>query len=250
MERRKSLASIVSVAALISLTMTGNAFSGTQQIPNRSDHCDTRPCKPQEPVESADSSRPTTKRLSLNPYGSQLDHGASFILSGYDAPIILPENGFPKFHHGFTIPDDYQGGPLILELLVESEATSCDFHMRQTALFRMGVGEPHDWGGASDGLSPLDASDVLYSLPLGNGIVFTAPATPKESVQVRFKISDEGFSRPFEPGDGIHFGIFRVAMLFAGHDLDTCDLPLRVGGMSIVYNKHLGLQGPGGLIPK
>ena len=45
------------------------------------------------------------KRLSLNPYGSQLDADATFVLSTNEAPIVLPADARPTFFNGFTIPD-------------------------------------------------------------------------------------------------------------------------------------------------
>lgn len=228
----QSTKTLALMAVLVSLTMAGTAFSDPIPLPKRSDHCGTRPCKPQEPAES---SRPTLKRLSLNPYGSQLDNGASFVFTAYRAPIVLPE-GRPAFYHGFTVPDDYKGGPLVLELLVESEATACDFHLRHDILYQMGV---HS-GNVTGDLRALGASSFPFSFPSVNSIRFDAPDTPDDTIKLRYEIIDG----PFEPGDGIHFGLFRVA---GGNDvLDTCELPLHVGGMSIVYNEHPGLQGPGG----
>lgn len=177
--------------------------------------------------------KPTLKRLSLNPYGSHLEE-ASFVQSQSQAPIIFPPNYRPALAHGFTIPDDYKGGSLTLVLLVESQATNCDFHLRPNFLFRMQVGaEPSDTGAE---FRALKASTTPFTL-INGGIVFAAPDTVKETVEVQFEISDEGSPRPFQPGDGIHFGLFRETL--SGNeapDRDTCYHPLHIGGMSIVYS--------------
>ncbi len=193
-------------------------------------------------ISMSDAVLAAEKRLSLNPYGSQLDNDAIFLLSSSHAPIVLPSEFRPTFYNGFTIPDDYKGGALTLELLVESEAVNCSFHLRPDALFRMRLRRSGEFGNTGVGFEGRNASTTPFSLAAGNGIVFAAEDIPHETVRVRFEISDEGEDIPLAPGDGIHFGIFRETN---GND-DTCSLPLHVGGMSIVYNNRRGLAGPGG----
>ena len=181
------------------------------------------------------------KRLSLNPYGSELDNDASFVLSQSRAPIVLPAEFRPVFYNGFTIPDDYKDGPLTIELLVESDATHCDFHLRPDGMLRMRLRKFGDTGNAYADFEARDASTTPYSLP-GGGIVFAAEDVANETVRVRFEISDEGHDHPLAPGDGIHFGIFRET----NGNYDTCSLPLHVGGMSVVYSDRRIPGAPGG----
>ena len=227
---------VVLAAVLVSLTLAGTTAPSHAQFGPQDQLCKTPPCRPHEPTEPATSSQSTTKRLSLNPYGSQLDGGASFLFHHGRAPIVLP-TGRPAFYHGFSVPDDYKGGPLVIELLVESEAVGCNFNLRHDLLFRMGM----DSGNVTGDLRALSASSFPFGFPSVNAIQFAAPGNPDETVKLRYEI----VYTPLEPGDGIHFGFFRVAG--AQDAYDSCDLPLHVGGMSIVYDEHPGLQGPGGL---
>lgn len=181
------------------------------------------------------------KRLSLNPYGSQLDNDASFVLSQSRAPIVLPAEFRPTFYHGFTIPDDYEGGPLTVELLVESDATNCDFHLRPDGMLRMRLRKFGDTGNAYADFQGQDASTTPHGI-VANGVVFAAADVANETVRVRFEISDAGHDHPLAPGDGIHFGIFRET----NGNYDTCSLPLHVGGMSVVYSDRRIPTGGGG----
>ncbi len=181
------------------------------------------------------------KRLSLNPYGSRLDNDATFVLSQSQAPIVLPAEFRPTFWHGFTIPDDYVDGPLTVELLVESDATACSFHLRPDAMFRMRLRELGDAGNAFADFLGEDASTTPWGI-VQNGVVFAAADVAGETVRVRFEITDDESDHAFAPGDAIHFGLFRET----NGNYDTCSLPLHVGGMSVVYSDRRILTGPGG----
>lgn len=181
------------------------------------------------------------KRMSLNPYGSQLDNDASFVLSQSRAPIVLPAEYRPSFWHGFTIPDDYKDGPLTVELLVESDATNCDFHLRPEGMLRMRLRKLGEVGNAYAEFEGRDASTTPYGVVSG-GVVFSASDVANETVRVRFEISDEGHDHPLAPGDGIQFGVFRET----NGNYDTCSLPLHVGGMSVVYSDRRLPGAPGG----
>lgn len=186
--------------------------------------CIDPPCKPLR----------QTDRLSLNPYGSSLRNGAHFVQSAFDAPISLPDEARSSFFHGFTIPENYTGGPLTLELLVEGFDTGCTFVLSAGALFRMGVGEPRDFGDAVDGLEALDASSPHAISSDHRALGFAAADTPQGTVRVRFVMTDEGFSRPLQPGDALNFGITRLALSALDH-WDDCGTDLGIGGMSVVY---------------
>lgn len=185
------------------------------------------------------------KRLSLNPYGSQLDNDAEFLL-GERAPIVLPSEFRPAFYNGFTIPNDYKGGDLMLELLVETDATGCSFHLRTDATHRMQVRGAGDPVGAPVDLIPMNATTTPYGLTNPTGIVFAAEDVAGDTIRIRWELNDNDHSNAFAPGDGIHFGIFRET----SGNYDTCEDNLHVGGMSIVYNRDRGLGAPGGYAPR
>ena len=192
-------------AVFVSLTMAGSAIpSNAEFFPQEPQEppCKTPPCKQHEPTEPAHSPQSTMRRLSLNPYGSLLEEPASIDYTQAHAPIELPA-GRPGFAQGFTVPEDYKGGPLVVELLVESEAVGCNFNLRNDFVRYMGM---HS-GNGTGGLKALSASSFPYSLPHYSSLLFAAPNDPDETVKLRFEIT-EG---PFEPGDGIHFGLYRVA---------------------------------------
>jgi len=168
---------------------------------------------------------PAPKSISLNPYGSELDNGAYFTLSKFEAPLNLP-SGRPEFAHGFTVPQDYEKGPLIVRLLVESDDTECVFHLRPNYLYHMSDGEV---GFSGTNFVGLDAS-VPFAL-IDDGVAFVAPAISQETVEVRFEITE--FNLPIVPGDGMNFNIFRAASV--DDQVDGCEGPLRVGGMVILY---------------
>src|SRR4030095_15324403 len=68
-----------------------------------------------------------TNRLSLNPYAIAVDGGAFVVLSGFDAPLRLPDSGTPRFATGFTIPSDYVADtPLRVRILWETPSTGCE----------------------------------------------------------------------------------------------------------------------------
>lgn len=174
------------------------------------------------------------QRLSLNPYGSFLEGGASFIASQSDGAVILP-TGRPQLSHGFTVPQDYKGEPLVLEVLVASEDTYCTFALRTSFLFVSRAGEVGPIGTNFPG---MDATTTHTAN--NHGVYFQAPVVAQEAVLVRYGI--EEFSQPLEPGDAISFGLFRAAA--TSDPDDTCEMPLHVSGMSIIYNDR---SAPGGL---
>ena len=186
----------------------------------------------------------TAKRLSLNPYGALLSGGASFFLSGFDAPIRLPANGgTPALAIGFTLPHDFTGtdpltagtndlveGSLLVEILWETQATDCDFLLQTNFLYRARAGQPRDGGSASGDLDPVDATSP-FRLNLAPGIVLTAPATPHETAKVRYLITSGSGDFPvLQAGDAVTFGIYREDL-----PADSCAEDLGIAGISIVY---------------
>lgn len=176
-------------------------------------------------------------RLSLTPQAALLDNGASLLRSGFDAPIRLPANGStPSLALGFTIPNDYASNTALrLIILWESPATQCDFVLRSGSLFRARAGQPRDFGDASAGLRPVNAS-TPFSLPFTGTIMMAAPNTAHRTARVRFNItSTPGEFPAFRSGDAVNFGIFRDdSALFS----DTCSGDLGIAGISIVYRKR------------
>jgi hypothetical protein len=164
-----------------------------------------------------------------------MDGGASLIGSGYDGPIRLPaNNAFPSFALGFTIPHDYvANADLIVEIVWETPATGCNFHLRPSFLFRARAGHPRDFGGASSGLNAVDAT-TTFTIGPGNAqqITMAAPATAHDGAKVRFRLFPVPGEFPtLQPGDAVDFGIAR----YDADPRDTCTQVLGVAGISIVY---------------
>ena len=173
-----------------------------------------------------------TNRLSLNPYAIAVDGGAFVALSGFDAPLRLPDSGAPRFATGFTIPSDYAADtPLRVRILWETPSTGCEVHLFPYVLFRAGAGQPRDGGNAVGGLSAVGAS-TTFTLSGGGSIIMAAPATAHTTGRVTFRIVPTPGEFPdLRPGDAINFGLFRSASSTA----DTCTGDLGIAGISVVY---------------
>jgi hypothetical protein len=173
-----------------------------------------------------------TNRLSLNPYAIAVEGGAFVMLSGFDAPLRLPNSGTPHFATGFTIPADYVADtPLRIRILWETPSTGCDVHLFPNVLFRAGAGRPRDGGNAVGGLSAVNAS-TTFMLSGGGSIIMAAPATAHTTGRVTFRIEPTPGEFPsLRPGDAINFGLFRSA----GSTADTCTGDLGIAGISVVY---------------
>lgn len=171
-------------------------------------------------------------RLSLDPYAALLDNGASLITSGFDAPIRFPASAItPAFALGFTIPNDYESNTALrLIILWESPAVQCNFVLRSSFLFRARADRARDFGAASAGLIPVNASTSFAVT--GTAITVAAPATAHRTAQLRFDITPTPGEFPtLRSGDAVNFGIFR-----AGGDVDdTCADDFGIAGISIVY---------------
>jgi hypothetical protein len=179
----------------------------------------------------ATSAHAQTNRLSLNPYAVVVAGGATLVLSGFDAPLRLPNAGNPNFGTGFTIPNDYlPNGTLKVQILWETPSTGCDFHLLPNLLFRARTGQPRDFGNAVGGLSAVNAS-TPFTLSGGGGIIMAAPATAHETARVRFNIVPDNDFPTLQPGDAINFGFYRQSASVN----DTCTGDLGIAGFSIVY---------------
>lgn len=175
-------------------------------------------------------------RLSLTPQAADLDGEASLVRSGFDAPLRLPANsGTPSFALGFTIPSDYEPNTTLRVIILwEGPATQCNFVLRSASLFRARAGQPRDFGGASAGLRPVNAS-TPFSLPFMGSITMAAPMTAHRTARVRFDITPTPGEFPtLQSGDAVNFGIFRDDSVAE----DTCTDDLGIAGISIVYQKR------------
>lgn len=173
-----------------------------------------------------------TGRLSMNPYAVAVDGGAFLLLSGFDAPLRLPNSGVPQFATGFTIPDDYvPDTPLKVRILWETPSTDCMVHLFPNLLFRARAGQPRDGGNAVGGLAAVNAS-TAFSLSGAGGIFMDAPATAHTTGRVNFNIVPTPGEFPsLMPGDAINVGFFRSS----GSANDTCTGELGIAGISILY---------------
>lgn len=175
-------------------------------------------------------------RLSLTPQAALLSDEASLVGSGFDAPLRLPANlGTPGFALGFTVPNDYEPNTALRVIILwESPATRCNFVMRSGFLFRARAGQPRDFGGASAGLRPVNASSP-FSLPFTGTITMAAPMAAHGTARVRFDITPTPGEFPtLQSGDAVNFGIFRDDSVAE----DTCTDDLGIAGISVVYQKR------------
>jgi hypothetical protein len=186
----------------------------------------------------------TQGRLSLDPHAALLGGGASFLDSGFDAPLRLPGGSPSSFSFGFTIPDDYEPStPLNIVILWEGPSTGCDYALESNILFRARDGQPRDFNNATAGLQPVSASTGFTLLHDGFAIAMHAPATAHQTASVLFEITPTPIEFPtLQGGDAVNFGMFRP---IGEHDsngepIDTCAGELGIAGVSIVYQQKQG----------
>jgi hypothetical protein len=120
-------------------------------------------------------------------------------------------------------------------LLWDTREHACTFGLAPNFLYVAGKGQPlkHS-GGASAGLSPLQASTphtIHYSA--AQEIAMSAPEPGNTTEQVIFTIRPEMASdQPkLRPSYAVNFGIFRAG----DSQYDTCPGDLNISGISVVY---------------
>ena len=177
-------------------------------------------------VASAD-----TALLSLNPYEAVID-GLSVQLGGNGGPLAFPDGG-GTIGFAFTIPAEYAGGPAPrLHLLWESPtAQGCTFWLLPNALYRARNGRFQDAGGASAGLSAVDASTASTSNGEWISMAAPDPAGSVERVTYVIRPGPDEFGGPFKPGDAVTLSLYRNEHA----ELDSCSAPLVIDGASIEY---------------
>ena len=158
----------------------------------------------------ARASSGVSRRMSLETSGAALASGGLYQASGFDGAIRLPPTGTPSVSYGFTIPDDFQNGPLRVEIQVGSPAAACDVVLRAKYLYRARTGQPRDLGSPNGGFEALNASTPFTRADANKSLIFQTEATARAISLVRFKIAPNGAEFPaFKPGDAINFTIER-----------------------------------------
>jgi hypothetical protein len=174
-----------------------------------------------------------TNTLSLSAVGAFRTGGASIAFTGYNGNLLLPaEGGTPGIAFGFTVPNDYDSGPLRVVILWDSSDTACDVLLAPSFVYRARNGRARDGGGQRTGFDPLGAS-TPYTITAGGSIVMGAPDPVATVERVTFTIVPTAaqFVGPFKPGDAINFGIER-----RDNDArDTCTSAMGISGVSIEY---------------
>lgn len=165
-----------------------------------------------------------TARLSLNPYEAGVQDGG-LQASGDAGPIVLPDTS-PYLLFSLVVPANYGGKPLRLVLLWESpDAVDCNFVLRPNAVFRGRNGRETDYGSASDGILPLEASTPFTTD--GGFLTMQAPDPAGSVESATFQLVNAEFPGAFRPGDAVDFSLYRYG--------DTCSVPLIIDGASVEY---------------
>jgi hypothetical protein len=154
--------------------------------------------------------------LSLNPYGANLEGGAS-IGSGFTGAIVLPNTGVPSFALGFTVPEDFVGQNLTIRLIWNTASSGCTFSLNPSFISRARPNHPDITGAASGGLS--------------GETILKASSNAGEGALAEYTVSpSQGFA-DIQPGDAMLFGLFRRTDSIN----DTCTGSLTVKGISVRY---------------
>ncbi|MBB5208250.1 hypothetical protein [Chiayiivirga flava] len=164
-----------------------------------------------------------TRRMSINPYGSDIAQGSSsgpgatygigFSPEGSLGAIAMPDpsGGLSKFSIGFTLPDDYAPGTEIyLRVVWRSQAISCVIDLRNNNVNWARPGALNDNGALIKDATMLAPNDNRLSM----------------ETKFRFNFVPRP---PFAGGDTFILGLFRSSTL------DSCDGTLYIQGLAIEY---------------
>jgi len=173
-----------------------------------------------------------TGRISINPYGVALNGGAELVMSGTEAPIMLPANeSVPNMAFGYVIPNDYApNSTMILEVLWETADTDCNMLFGSNFMYRAGEGQSHDNGSPAAGFRPAGAST---SNEIDDFVmIVAAPEESMETGMLRFEIRPTpGEFDSLLAGDAVNLSFGRLDR----ESDDSCDGDVGISGLSVVY---------------